>query len=82
MVLADGCGALAATEVDYLLALRRERSDSLLVLELTGPDCSQVSPEAPSVGSGTFGASSTVSRTSQCADAAAEAVLRRALRPA
>ena len=30
-------GSLLSNQVDYLLRLRRERSDSLLVLELTGP---------------------------------------------
>ena len=30
-------GSLLSNQVDYLLSLRRERSDSLLVLELTGP---------------------------------------------
>jgi hypothetical protein len=30
-------GSLVSNQVDYLLALRRERSDSLLVLALTGP---------------------------------------------
>jgi hypothetical protein len=30
-------GSLLSDQVDYLLSLRRERSDSLLVLELTGP---------------------------------------------
>jgi hypothetical protein len=34
-------GSLLSNQVNYLLSLRRERSDSLLVLELTGPgpDC-------------------------------------------
>jgi hypothetical protein len=34
-------GSLLSNQVDYLLSLRRERSDTLLVLELTGPgpDC-------------------------------------------
>lgn len=30
-------GSLLSNEVDYLLSLRRERTDSLVVLELTGP---------------------------------------------
>jgi hypothetical protein len=30
-------GSLLSNQVDYLLSLRRERSDSLLVLELIGP---------------------------------------------
>jgi hypothetical protein len=30
-------GSLLSNHVDYLLSLRQERSDSLLVLELTGP---------------------------------------------
>jgi hypothetical protein len=30
-------GSLLSNQVDYLLSLRRERSDSLLVLQLTGP---------------------------------------------
>jgi len=30
-------GSLLSNQVDYLLSLRQERSDSLLVLELTGP---------------------------------------------
>jgi hypothetical protein len=30
-------GSLLSNQVDYLLSLRRERSDSLLVLELLGP---------------------------------------------
>lgn len=30
-------GSLLSNQVDYLLSLRREHSDSLLVLELTGP---------------------------------------------
>ena len=30
-------GSLLSNRVDYLLSVRRERSDSLLVLELTGP---------------------------------------------
>jgi hypothetical protein len=30
-------GSLLSNQVDYRLSLRRERSDSLLVLELTGP---------------------------------------------
>jgi len=30
-------GSLLSNQVGYLLSLRRERSDSLLVLELTGP---------------------------------------------
>jgi hypothetical protein len=30
-------GSLLSNQVDYLLTLRRERSDSLLVLDLTGP---------------------------------------------
>jgi hypothetical protein len=30
-------GSLLSNQVDYVLSLRRERSDSLLVLELTGP---------------------------------------------
>ena len=38
-------GSLLSNQVNYLLSVRRERSDSLLVLELTGPGpdyrCSQ-----------------------------------------
>jgi len=30
-------GSLLSNQVNYLLSVRRERSDSLLVLELTGP---------------------------------------------
>jgi hypothetical protein len=30
-------GSLLSNQVEYLLSLRQERSDSLLVLELTGP---------------------------------------------
>jgi hypothetical protein len=30
-------GSLLSNQVDYVLSLRRERSDSLLILELTGP---------------------------------------------
>jgi hypothetical protein len=29
--------SLLSNQIDYLLSLRRERSDSLLILELTGP---------------------------------------------